>query len=53
MGSGIVESAHNYLVQDKLKLSPPGWKEENVNKMLALRIIQQNKCENEYWTNYA
>jgi hypothetical protein len=53
LGSGIVESAHNYLVQDRLKLPGTWWKEENVNKMLALRVIQQNKWWNEYWTNYA
>ena len=38
-GSGEIESAHRYIIQQRLKLSGAWWTLENVDSMLALRII--------------
>lgn len=49
IGSGEIESAHRYVIQDRLKLSGAWWSEKNAENMLALRIIRQNDDWDEYW----
>lgn len=53
IGSGEIESAHRYVIQKRLKLSGAWWKAENVEPMLALRIIRANEEWNDYWKNSA
>ena len=53
IGSGEIESAHRYVIQQRLKLSGAWWKEENVGRMLALRVIRANEEWDEYWHNLA
>lgn len=49
IGSGEVESGHRYVIQARLKRAGAWWKEENAEKMLALRVNRAN-CEWEsYW----
>lgn len=49
IGSGEVESGHRYVIQARLKRPGAWWKEENAEKMLALRVNRAN-CEWEaYW----
>lgn len=49
IGSGEIESAHRYVIQDRLKLSGAWWNEKNAGNMLALRINRENNDWNQYW----
>jgi hypothetical protein len=51
IGSGEIESAHRYVIQDRLKLSGAWWKVNNAENMLALRIFRENNEWNGYWEN--
>lgn len=49
IGSGEVESAHRYVIQDRLKLAGAWWKEDNAQNMLALRTLRENNDWEKYW----
>ena len=49
IGSGEIESAHRYVIQTRLKLSGAWWKAENINPMLALRVVRANEEWEQYW----
>jgi len=49
IGSGEIESAHRYVIQQRLKLPGAWWAPDNVDSMLALRIIRANGKLDEYW----
>jgi hypothetical protein len=49
IGSGRNESAHRYVIQERLKLSGAWWKINNVDKMLALRVTRANGNWEKYW----
>jgi hypothetical protein len=49
IGSGEIESAHRYVIQQRLKLPGAWWAPDNVDSMLALRIIRANGKWDEYW----
>lgn len=49
IGSGRVESAHRYVIQDRLKLAGAWWKEDNAENMLALRTVRANNQWDHYW----
>ena len=49
IGSGEVESGHRYVIQARLKRPGAWWKEENAEKMLALRINRANDEWESYW----
>jgi hypothetical protein len=49
IGSGEIESAHRYIIQQRLKLPGAWWTPDNVDLMLALRIIRANDKWDEYW----
>jgi len=51
IGSGEIESAHRYVIQTRLKIAGAWWKEENLSKMLALRIVRANQDWENYWGN--
>ncbi len=42
IGSGEIESAHRYVIQERLKIPGAWWKVENADKMLALRTMRAN-----------
>lgn len=50
IGSGEVESAHRYVVQERLKKAGAWWAPENVDPMLALRITRINGHWDAYWS---
>ena len=52
IGSGEVESAHRYVIQDRLKLPGAWWKADNVDFMLALRVTRANEQWEAYWENF-
>ena len=49
VGSGKIESAHRYIIQERLKIPGAWWKIENVDKMLALRVSRANGNWEKYW----
>ena len=49
IGSGEIESAHRYVIQERLKISGAWWKVENADKMLALRTLRANGNWEKYW----
>lgn len=49
IGSGEVESAHRYVIQQRLKIPGAWWKPENAQKLLALRVARANGQWNTYW----
>lgn len=49
IGSGEVEGGHRWIIQKRLKLSGAWWKEENAEKMLALRVVRANEEWRSYW----
>ena len=48
-GSGEVESGHRHVIQARLKRPGAWWKEENAEKMLALRVARANREWDSYW----
>lgn len=53
IGSGEVESAHRYVIQDRLKIAGAWWKVENAKKIVALRVLRANADWERYWENQA
>lgn len=49
IGSGEIESAHRYLPQARLKIAGACWRVENINPMLALRLLKINGWWEDYW----
>ena len=49
IGSGEIESAHRYVIQERLKLPGAWWAPRNVEAMLALRINRANREWADYW----
>ena len=51
IGSGEIESAHRYIVQQRLKRPGAWWRAANAEHMLALRVNRANGAWDEYWAN--
>lgn len=51
IGSGRNESAHRYVIQERLKLAGAWWKIDNAEKMLALRVTRVNGNWERYWNS--
>jgi hypothetical protein len=49
IGSGEIESAHRYVVQQRLKRPGAWWTPDNAEAMLALRIVRANGQWSRYW----
>jgi hypothetical protein len=49
IGSGEIESAHRYIVQQRMKRPGAWWREHNAEHMLALRLHRANRQWNSYW----
>jgi len=49
IGSGEIESAHRYIVQQRLKRPGAWWLAANADHMLALRINRANRQWDAYW----
>ena len=53
IGSGEIESAHRYVIQQRLKRSGSWWSAENAWAMLALRVMRANQDWQFYWLELA
>ena len=51
IGSGEIDSAHRYVVQQRLKRPGAWWPASNAEHMLALRLNRANRCRDRYWAN--
>lgn len=51
VGSGEIESAHRYIIQERLKLPGAWWSPDNARNMLALRVLRGNNQWENYWLN--
>jgi hypothetical protein len=51
IGSGEIESAHRYIIQNRLKIAGAWWDKDNARHMLSLRILRANGDWDEYWGN--
>jgi hypothetical protein len=49
IGSGEIESAHRYVVQQRLKRPGAWWTPDNAEAMLALRVARANGQWSAYW----
>lgn len=49
IGSGKIESAHRYVIQERIKIPGAWWTIENADKMLALRVTRANGNWENYW----
>ena len=49
IGTGEVEGAHRWLIQKRIKLSGAWWTTQNLEKMLALRVLRANDDWESYW----
>ena len=49
IGSGEIESGNRSVIQERLKIGGAWWLEENVPKMLALRVARANGEWQSYW----
>lgn len=49
IGSGEIESAHRYIVQQRLKRPGAWWRATNADHMLALRLNRANRQWDAYW----
>jgi hypothetical protein len=52
IGSGEIESAHRYIIQNRLKLAGAWWLLTNAHAMLALRTLRANGGWDGYWDQY-
>jgi hypothetical protein len=49
IGSGEIESAHRYIVQQRMKRPGAWWRPHNAEHMLALRLARANHQWDSYW----
>ena len=52
IGSGEIESAHRYVIQERLKIAGAWWKEDNAQNMLGLRTLRANNDWDQYWESF-
>jgi len=50
IGSGEIESAHRYILQNRLKIAGACWTLNNLAKMVALRVVRANRGWEDYWS---
>ncbi len=50
IGSGEIESAHRYIIQSRLKRAGAWWTLDNLEHMLALRVVRANRAWEVYWS---
>ena len=53
IGSGLIESAHRHILQQRLKIAGAWWKLENASALAQLRVLRANNRWNDYWLSKA
>ena len=49
IGSGEIESAHRYVILERLDIAGAWWTVEKAEHLMALRVLRENDGWNEYW----
>ena len=52
IGSDEIESAHRYIVQQRLKRPGAWWTPDNIDCLLALRLARANRRWADYWRQF-
>lgn len=53
IGSGMIESGHRHVLQQRLKKAGAWWTHENAQRMAALRVLRANHDDDTYWVSAA
>ena len=53
IGSGEVESAHRYVLQERLKIAGAWWTIDNAKNLINLRVCRANDLWDGYWSKAA
>lgn len=51
IGSGEIESAHRYVILERLDIAGAWWTVEKAEELLSLRVLRANQRWNDYWAN--
>jgi hypothetical protein len=51
IGSGEIESAHRYVILERLDIAGAWWTVERAEELLSLRVLRENHQWNNYWEN--
>ena len=51
IGSGEIESAHRYIIQNRIKITGAWWLIDNAESMANLAVLRANNNWDEYWEN--
>lgn len=49
IGSGLIESGHRHVLQQRLKIPGAWWRLDNAKAMAHLRVLRKNNLWNSYW----
>jgi len=49
--SGEIESAHRYVILERLDIAGAWWTVEETAELLSLQVLRENHLWNDYWTN--
>lgn len=53
IGSGMIESSHGHILQNRMKKNGMAWTLENAEPMVQLRVLRANRKWNQYWRDLA
>lgn len=53
IGSGMIESGHRHVLQQRLKKAGAWWTHDNAQSIAAIRVTRANQEEDQYWKNAA
>ncbi len=51
IGSGEIESAHRYVILERLDIAGAWWTVEKAEELLSLRVLRANQQWDDYWAN--
>jgi hypothetical protein len=49
IGSGEIESAHRYIILERLDIAGAWWTVDNAEQLMSLRVLRANNEWNDYW----
>lgn len=49
IGSGEIESAHRYVILERLEIAGAWWTQENAQNILTMRVQRENQKWQDYW----
>ncbi len=49
IGSGEIESAHRYIILERLDIAGAWWTVDKAEQLMSLRVLRENNGWNDYW----